>query len=128
LWGRNASTRKVLVEGLLARPGRGPQGPTGKAPEEMLGSAQAMGPPRDEILEIVRELVGPLVRADAGQLYVVSCGERSLSLHLTGRFSGCPGNTLAKRRVIEPLLLARFPDLKIEISSGPLLPDGAELV
>jgi Fe-S cluster biogenesis protein NfuA len=87
-----------------------------------------MGPPRDEILEIVRELVGPLVRADAGQLYVVSCGERSLSLHLTGRFSGCPGNTLAKRRVIEPLLLARFPDLKIEISSGPLLPDGAELV
>jgi Fe-S cluster biogenesis protein NfuA len=87
-----------------------------------------MGLPRDEILAIVRELVVPLVRADAGQLYVVSCGERALSLHLTGRFSGCPGNTLAKRRVIEPLLLARFPDLRIEISSGPLLPDGAELV
>jgi Fe-S cluster biogenesis protein NfuA len=87
-----------------------------------------MGPPRDEILAIVREVVGPLVRADAGQLYFVGLGERSLSLHLTGRFSGCPGNTLAKRRVIEPLLLARFPELKIEISSGPLLPEGAELV
>jgi Fe-S cluster biogenesis protein NfuA len=87
-----------------------------------------MGPPRDEILAIVREVVGPLVKADAGQLYVVSLGERSLCLHLTGRFSGCPGNTLAKRRVIEPLLLARFPELKVEISSGPLLPEGAELV
>jgi Fe-S cluster biogenesis protein NfuA len=87
-----------------------------------------MGPPRDEILEIVREVVGPLVRADAGQIYLVNCGERSLALHLTGRFSGCPGNTLAKRRVLEPLLHARFPELKIEISSGPLLPDGAELL
>jgi len=87
-----------------------------------------MGLPREQILEIVREVVGPLVRADAGQLYVVSVGEGSLALHLTGRFSGCPGNTLAKRRVIEPLLLARFPELRIEISSGPLLPNGAELV
>jgi Fe-S cluster biogenesis protein NfuA len=87
-----------------------------------------MGPPREQILEIVREVVAPLVRADAGQLYVVSVGERSLSLHLTGRFSGCPGNTLAKRRVIEPILTTRFPDLRIEISSGPLLPEGAELV
>jgi Fe-S cluster biogenesis protein NfuA len=86
-----------------------------------------MGPAREQILEIVREIVGPLVRADAGKLYVVSVGEHSLALHLAGRFSGCPGNTLAKRRVIEPLL-ARFPDLRIEISSGPLLPEGAELV
>jgi Fe-S cluster biogenesis protein NfuA len=87
-----------------------------------------MGPPREQILEIVREVVGPLVRADAGQLYLVSVGERALVLHLTGRFSGCPGNTLAKRRIIEPLLAARFPELRVEISSGPLLPEGAELV
>jgi Fe-S cluster biogenesis protein NfuA len=87
-----------------------------------------MGAPRDQILEIVREIVAPLVRADGGQIYLVSLGERSLVLHLTGRFSGCPGNTLAKRRVLEPLLATRFPDLKIEISTGPLLPTGAELV
>ena len=87
-----------------------------------------MGAPRDQILEIVREIVGPLVRADGGQIYLVALGERSLALHLSGRFSGCPGNTLARRRVLEPLLNARFPDLKIEITSGPLLPAGAELV
>jgi Fe-S cluster biogenesis protein NfuA len=87
-----------------------------------------MGAPRDQILEIVREIVAPLVRADGGQIHLVALGERSLTLHLSGRFSGCPGNTLARRRVLEPLLSARFPDLKIEITSGPLLPEGAELV
>ena len=87
-----------------------------------------MGPPRDQILEIVREIVGPLVRADGGEIYLVALAERSLALHLSGRFSGCPGNTLARRRVLEPLLTARFPDLKIEITSGPLLPAGAERV
>jgi Fe-S cluster biogenesis protein NfuA len=87
-----------------------------------------MGAPRDQILEIVREIVGPLVRADGGQIYLIALGERSLALHLSGRFSGCPGNTLARRRVLEPLLNARFPDLKIEITSGPLLPAGAEPV
>lgn len=87
-----------------------------------------MGAPRDQILEIVREIVGPLIRADGGQLYLVALGERSLVLHLSGRFSGCPGNTLARRRVLEPLLAARFPDLRVEITSGPLLPPGAEPV
>jgi Fe-S cluster biogenesis protein NfuA len=87
-----------------------------------------MGAPRDQILEIVREIVAPLVRADGGRVYLVAVGDRSLALHLAGRFSGCPGNTLARRRVLEPLLTARFPDLKIEITSGPLLPEGAELV
>jgi Fe-S cluster biogenesis protein NfuA len=87
-----------------------------------------MGAPRDQILEIVREIVGPLVRADGGQVYLVAVGDRSLTLHLAGRFSGCPGNTLARRRVLEPLLTARFPELKIEITSGPLLPPDAELL
>jgi len=87
-----------------------------------------MGAPRDQILEIVREIVGPLIRADGGQVYLVALGERSLTLHLSGRFCGCPGNTLARRKVLEPLLTARFPDLKIEITSGPLLPQGAEPV
>lgn len=85
-----------------------------------------MGFPREQILEIVREVVGPLIRADGGELYLVSVQERSVSLHLSGRFSGCPGNTLARRRVIEPILTARFPELRIDITTGPLIPDGAE--
>lgn len=87
-----------------------------------------MGPPREKILELVREVVAPLIQADGGVLHLVAVGERSLSLHLSGRFSGCPGNTLARRRVIEPVVTARFPGLRVELSSGPLIPDGAEPV
>ncbi len=87
-----------------------------------------MGVPREQILEIVRDIVSPLIRADGGQIYLVSVADRALSIHLSGRFSGCPGNTLTKRRVLEPLLTARFPELKIEITTGPLLPAGAELI
>jgi Fe-S cluster biogenesis protein NfuA len=92
----------------------------------VLGYFTLMGAPRDQILEVVRDIVCPLIRADGGQIYLVSVADRALALHLTGRFSGCPGNTLAKRRVLEPLLAARFPDLKLEITSGPLIPKGAE--
>ncbi len=87
-----------------------------------------MSSPEAEILALIREVVSPLVRADGGELHVVSVGGRSILLHLSGRFSGCPGNTLARRRVIEPVLLARFPDLKVEISSGPHVPDGAQAI
>jgi len=87
-----------------------------------------MGSPEAEILALIREVLSPLVRADGGELYVVSVAERSVLLHLSGRFSGCPGNTLARRRVIEPVLLTRFPDLKVEITSGPVVPKGAEAV
>ena len=85
-----------------------------------------MGAPRDQILEVVRDVVCPLIRADGGEIYLVSVADRALSLHLAGRFSGCPGNTLAKRRVLEPYLSALFPELKLEITSGPLIPKGAE--
>jgi Fe-S cluster biogenesis protein NfuA len=87
-----------------------------------------MASPKEQILATVREIVAPLIRADGGELYVVEAGERSLTLHVSGRFSGCPGNTLARRRVIEPLLAARFPGLELEMTSGPLVPSGAERI
>ena len=87
-----------------------------------------MASPREQILATVREIVAPLVRADGGDIYLVNAGERSLTLHLSGRFSGCPGNTLARRRVIEPLLTARFPGLELEVTSRPLVPPGAERI
>jgi Fe-S cluster biogenesis protein NfuA len=85
-----------------------------------------MGSAETAIRELIREVVGPLVRADGGEVHLVSLAPSSISLHLSGRFSGCPGNTLARRRVIEPLLSKQFPDLKIEITSGPRVPQGAE--
>jgi Fe-S cluster biogenesis protein NfuA len=89
-----------------------------------------MGPRRDErredIVRVVREVLAPLVGADGGELYLVRLDERQLALHLCGRFSGCPGNTLATRRIIMPAIRAVAPGLQVSVTSGVLVPPGAE--
>lgn len=85
-----------------------------------------MGSPRDEIVRVVSDVLAPLVRADGGEIWLVQADDRSVSLHLGGRFSGCPGNTLAKRHVIEPAILSVAPDAKVVVTSGALVPPGAQ--
>lgn len=80
---------------------------------------------KDEILRVVRDVLAPLVRADGGDLYLVSLEDTGVSLHLTGRFAGCPGNTLARRRIFEPPLSAVAPGINVTLTSGPLIPNGA---
>ena len=83
---------------------------------------------RDEIVRVVREILAPMIQADGGELYLVSADEAAVSLHLAGRFSGCPGNTLARRRVLEPLIAAAAPGAHLTVTSGPLVPKGAQRV
>jgi len=87
-----------------------------------------MAPPKDELVRVVREVLLPLVKADGGELYLVSVDDSGVSLHLAGRFSGCPGNTLARRRVLEPLIASAVPGAYLTVTSGPLVPSGAERV
>lgn len=84
-----------------------------------------MAAAKDEIVRVVREILAPLVHADGGDLYLVSVEDTGVSLHVTGRFSGCPGNTLARRRVFEPPLAAVVPGITVTLTSGPLIPAGA---
>lgn len=81
---------------------------------------------RDEILRVVREILGPLLNADDGVVYLVSAEDDHVTLHLAGRFAGCPGNTLAKRRVIEPAIHAVAPNAEVTVTAGALVPEGAE--
>lgn len=78
-----------------------------------------------KIESLIEDTLAPLVVADGGQLYWVALSRGVLHLHLTGRFSGCPGNTLVERRVFEPLLRAAEPDLKLKLTAGASLPEGA---
>jgi Fe-S cluster biogenesis protein NfuA len=87
-----------------------------------------MGETREEILKVVREVVAPLIRADGGRIYLVAAGDDSVDLHLAGRYAGCPGNTLATRRVIEPAIFTVAPAARVTVSSGVLIPPGAELL
>jgi len=84
--------------------------------------------PREEIVRVVKEVLAPLVQADGGELYLVSVDDVGVSLHLAGRFSGCPGNTLARRRVLEPLIASAVPGAFVTLTTGALIPKGAQRV
>lgn len=85
-----------------------------------------MAAPKDEIVRVVRDVLAPLVQADGGELFLVSVDDSGVSLHVTGRFSGCPGNTLTRRRVLEPLVASAVPGASVTVTSGPLIPKGAQ--
>lgn len=83
---------------------------------------------REEIERVVREVLAPLISADGGEVWLVSAEDTSVVLHLGGRYAGCPGNTLTKRRIIEPALSKIAPRIQITVTSGVLVPPGAERV
>ena len=81
---------------------------------------------RDEILQVVREVLAPLVRADGGELYLVRVEDDAVALHLAGRFVGCPSNALAWRQIIEPAIRAVAFSAQVIVSSGVLVPKGVQ--
>jgi Fe-S cluster biogenesis protein NfuA len=83
---------------------------------------------REEIERVVRDVLAPLVSADGGELWLVTAEESTVVIHLGGRYAGCPGNTLAKRRVIEPAIWAVAPRAQVTLTSGVLVPDGAQRI
>lgn len=83
---------------------------------------------QDEILTVIREVLAPMVAADGGRLYVIQADSKQVSLHLAGRFAGCPGNQVATRRVIQPLIAAIAPDAEVTVTWGRLVPAGATRV
>lgn len=82
----------------------------------------------DQLLRVCREVLAPLVRADGGELYVVAVDPDSLSLHLAGTCSGCPGKPYTTSAIIEPAILAVAPGARITVTSGATIPEGASKV
>jgi Fe-S cluster biogenesis protein NfuA len=93
------------------------------------------GSERPALLAALETVIAPLVEADGGELYLLpleSAGGSStpspIRLHLGGRFSGCPGNALVSEHIIRPALEAIAQSRQIEVSSGRLVPSGAERI
>jgi Fe-S cluster biogenesis protein NfuA len=80
---------------------------------------------QDEILTVIKEVLAPMVAADGGRLYVIQANPKQVSLHLAGRFAGCPGNHVATQRVIQPLIAAVAPAAELTVTWGRLVPTGA---
>lgn len=83
---------------------------------------------QDEILTVIKEVLAPMVAADGGRLYVIQADSKQVALHLAGRFSGCPGNQVTTRRVIQPLIAAVAPHAELTVTWGRLVPTGATRV
>ncbi len=81
---------------------------------------------RPALTHLLETVLAPLIEADEGELYLVQAEGDQVHLHLAGRFAGCPGNTLATRRVIEPLLRRAKPGLTLQITSGAIIPAAAQ--
>ncbi|MFO0616698.1 MAG: NifU family protein [Polyangiaceae bacterium] len=82
----------------------------------------------DQLLKVTKEVLAPLIRADGGEIYIVAVEANHLSLHLAGRFAGCPGSPLTIRGIIEPAVRAIAPSAKLDISTGIRIPEGASPV
>jgi Fe-S cluster biogenesis protein NfuA len=83
---------------------------------------------QDEILTVIKEVLAPMVAADGGRLYVIQADAKQVALHLAGRFAGCPGNQVATRRVIQPVIAAVAPNAELTVTWGRLVPTGATRV
>lgn len=82
----------------------------------------------DQLLKVLKEVIEPVIRADGGEVYVVAVEPNHLSLHLAGRYAGCPGAPLVVRGVIEPALRAVAPTARLDVSCGIKVPEGASPV
>jgi Fe-S cluster biogenesis protein NfuA len=82
----------------------------------------------DQLLKVCREVIAPLIRADQGELYIVAVDPDQITLHLAGMCSGCPGAMLTSKGVIEPAVHAVAPSVRITVTNGVRIPEGASLV
>ncbi|HMR05189.1 MAG TPA: NifU family protein [Polyangiaceae bacterium] len=79
-----------------------------------------------ELDRVIRQVLAPLLVTDGGEVYLVEASTTRVRLHLAGKFAGCPGNTLVKNHVIEPAIHSVAPAALVELTSGAIIPTGAE--
>lgn len=82
----------------------------------------------DKVVRALSEFVAALVRADGGELYVVSATPDDVHLHLTGTCAGCPGSNMTRERLLEPAVKNVVPKATVKVTTGWRVPDGATQV
>ena len=82
----------------------------------------------DALRRMFEEVLAPLIEADGGELYLVAIGKKEVRLHLGGSWSGSPACATTTRRIVEPAVHAVSPKLKVLVTNGFKIPEGAERV
>jgi Fe-S cluster biogenesis protein NfuA len=81
---------------------------------------------KDQITSICREILAPLVKTDGGEMFFVRFEGDDVHIHLAGACAGCPGASLTGDKVILPALRTALPKVRLVISTGIKIPDGAQ--
>lgn len=81
---------------------------------------------KEQIAKVCREILAPLVRTDGGEMYLVRFDGDDLHIHLAGTCAGCPGASLTGDKVILPALRTAAPKLRVVLTTGVKVPEGAE--
>ena len=83
---------------------------------------------RDQIAKVCREILAPIVRTDGGELYLVRFDGDDVHIHLAGTCAGCPGASITGDKVILPALRTASPKVRVVVTTGVRIPEGAERV
>lgn len=81
---------------------------------------------KDQIAKVCREILAPLVKTDGGEMYLVKFDGDDVHIHLAGACAGCPGSTLTSDKVLLPALRTAAPKVRIVLTTGVRIPEGAE--
>jgi Fe-S cluster biogenesis protein NfuA len=80
---------------------------------------------KEHIERICAEILGPLVRADGGEMYLVRFEGDDVHIHLAGACAGCPGASITADKVILPALRSAAPKVRVVLTTGVRIPAGA---
>ncbi len=82
----------------------------------------------EQVIKALAELAVPLVKADGGELYVVTATGDDVHVHLTGTCAGCPGATITRERLVEPAVHGVSPRANVRVTTGWHIPNGARKI
>jgi Fe-S cluster biogenesis protein NfuA len=77
-------------------------------------------------MRICREILAPMVKNDGGEMYLVKVDGEDVYIHLAGTCAGCPGASITGDKVILPALRTAAPKLRVFVTTGVKVPEGAE--
>lgn len=80
---------------------------------------------RQQLVDLCRDVLAPLLAADGGELYLVSAQDEVLAIHLGGTCAGCPGSPITVASVIRPAVQKLSPTARVVVSMGARVPPGA---
>ncbi|HZO15554.1 MAG TPA: NifU family protein [Polyangiaceae bacterium] len=86
-------------------------------------------PDKDDALRrMFEEVLAPLIEADGGELYLVAIGKKEVRIHLGGSWSGSPACAITTQRIVEPAVHAVSPKIKVLVTNGFRIPEGAQRI